>query len=271
MTGQRILAFFLVLLPASSLFATANEPAQPPLEGQPPDDLRAWEWYYLRARLGKDDGPKLPDTATFDKVVVDTLRDVHNRGAELFNEGKDYAGAYRMYQGALVTIRPLLAHRSDAQKIIDEGLAAAEKENSPATKAFKLHEAIEAVRTNLKEAAIKKIPEPAPSPRDKTTPKTPDKGTTDNAGKLAGWVTIQGKPLTAAEITVVSLDQAKPRVFTAPILADGSYAFKEPLPPGRYVVIVTAKAVPEKYATTTSSGIVIVVKAGTSMHDIELK
>jgi hypothetical protein len=263
-----------VLLTVSSLFATADEPAQQPLVGQPPAGSRAWEWHYLHTMLGRraaDEGPKLPDTVTFDKVVVDTLRDVHNRGAELFNEGKDYMGAYRMYQGALITIKPLLAHRPEAQKLIDEGLAAADKENTPAMKAFKLHEAIEAVRTHLKEAAVKKIPEPAPSPRDKTTPKNPDKGTTDNTGKLFGWVKIQGKLLTAAEITVVSLDQAKPRVFTAQILADGSYAFKEPVPPGRYVVIVTAKAIPEKYTTTTTSGIVIEVKPGTSLHDIDLK
>ena len=79
--------------------------------------------------------------------MVDALRDVHNKGADLYNTKKDSTGAYRMYQGALVTVRPLLGHRPDAQKIIDDGLAAAEKETNVAQKAFRLHEAIEGVRS----------------------------------------------------------------------------------------------------------------------------
>ena len=78
--------------------------------------------------LGAGEGPKLPAPAAFDKLVVDTLRDVHNRGADLYNTGKDFAGAYRVYEGALLTVRPLLAHRPAAQKLIEEGLAAADKE-----------------------------------------------------------------------------------------------------------------------------------------------
>src|SRR5262245_9066518 len=87
------------------------------------------------------DDPKLPDVKAFDKLVIDTLRDVHNKGADLYNTSKDFAGAYRLYQGALVTIRPLLAHRPDAQKIIDESFSATEKETEAARKAFLLHEA----------------------------------------------------------------------------------------------------------------------------------
>ena len=107
----------------------------------------------LAALLGSAasaDDAKLPDAKTFDKLVIDSLREVHNRGADLYNTSKDYPGAYRVYQGALATVRPLLAHRPETQKIIDAGLAAAEKETDPARKAFVLHDAIEAVRKNLK-------------------------------------------------------------------------------------------------------------------------
>jgi hypothetical protein len=98
------------------------------------------------------DDPKLPDVKTFDKLVIDALRDAHNKGAELYNTANDFPGAYRLYQGALVTVRPLLAHRPAAQKLIDDGLSAADKEKTVDRKAFVLHEAIEAVRKNLKDA-----------------------------------------------------------------------------------------------------------------------
>ena len=218
--------------------------------------------------------PKLPDAAAFDKLVVDALRDVHNRGADLYNTKKEYEAAYRMYQGALVAVRPLLGHRPAAQKIIDEGLAAAEKEAVVAIRAFKLHEAIEDVRSYLKDPTAKKTPDPKPKdkteakPKDVTKPKDPGPGA---AGSVSGKVTFKGQPLAAAEVTAVTLDEAKPRVFTAPIQADGTYSFKDPLPPGRYVVIVTAPAIPAKYQTTTTSGLVIEIPAGATVQNFDLK
>ena len=38
------------------------------------------------------------------------LRDVINHGADLYNSG-DWAGCYRLYEGALMAVRPLLDHR----------------------------------------------------------------------------------------------------------------------------------------------------------------
>jgi hypothetical protein len=233
--------------------------------------------------------PKLPDVKAFDKLVVDTLRDVHNLGADLYNEKKQPEAAYRMYQGALMAVRPLLAHRPAAQKLIDDGFAAAEKESVVALKAFKLHETIEGVRAHLKNPDAKPSGPADPKNKEKEPgdPKLKDK--TDTKGKpdtktsgggnakapttstVSGIVTLQGKPLAAAEVTVVTLDEAKPRVFTAAIQPDGTYQFKEPLPAGKYVVIVTAPAVPAKYQTTTTSGLVIEVKPGANAQNIELK
>ena len=96
------------------------------------------------------DDPKLPDAKTYDKLVVDSLAQVHNKAADLYNEHKDFVGAYRMFQGALLTVRPLLSHQPNAQKLIDDGIAAVEKEPSVAVRAFKLHETIESVRALLK-------------------------------------------------------------------------------------------------------------------------
>lgn len=245
--------------------------------------------------------PKLPDVMTFDKLVVDSLRDVHNRGADLYNTAKAFEPAFRMYQGGLLAVRPLLGHRPAAQKMIDEGLAAAEKEPDTAQKAFKLHETIEAVRKYLKEAAAepakkteepkktddtatkpeaKKTEEPkktetAPMPKlknkDSEPKKSDDPPTKAAENGVSGKVTVQGKPLAAGEITLVSLDQAKPRVFTATVGADGSYAFKDAVPPGKYAVIIAGKGVPEKYTTTTTSALTFEVKAGANTQDVELK
>jgi hypothetical protein len=291
MTG-RVLAGLLL-----ALFATSSLPAQ---------------------------DPKLPDVATFDKLVVDSLRDVHNRGADLYNTAKEFDGAYRMYQGGLVAVRPLLGHRPAAQKLIDDGLAAAEKEANAAQKAFKLHETIEAVRKHLKEAAaaepVKKSDEPRTKPddmakKDEKKPDEPKKATEEPKKKPddpakkpdepkkateepkkkpddpapmpkaddppakpaaaaagpTGKVLFKGRPLPAGEVSFVSLDLAKPRVFTTPIGADGTYAFKDALPPGRYAVVVTGKGVPAQYQTTTTSGLVFEVKAGANEQNIELK
>src|SRR5689334_5768607 len=82
------------------------------------------------------DDAKLPDAKAFDKAVIDSLRAVHNKGAELYNTTRDYPAAYRLYQGALEAVRPLLAHRPATQKLIETGLAAAEKETDPTRKAF---------------------------------------------------------------------------------------------------------------------------------------
>ena len=328
MIGRPIAGMLLVLFAAGPLLAA--DPNR--LAGL---ELRMWEWRRLSNQLDMlpltgtilpDDGAKLPDVTAFDKLVVDSLREVHNRGADLYNTTKDFEGAYRMYQGGLVAVRPLLAHRPATQKLIEEGIDAAEKETTPARRAFKLHETIEAVRKSLKDAneppikpikpepipvkpvepkpkPIKPIdPEPAPKPHEKKPPevkpkdpvetkpkdppvevkkpkdppvevkkpKDPDPVPMKGGAGLGGKLTFKGQPLAAAEFTLVSLDQPKPRVFTATV-KEGSYQFAEAIPPGKYVAMVTAKNVPEKYQTTTTSGLTIDVKAGASTPDIDLK
>jgi hypothetical protein len=220
------------------------------------------------------DDPKLPDARTFDKLVVDSLRDVHNKGADLYNTAKDFPGAYRMYEGALLTVRPLLGHRPEAQKLIADGVAAAEKESDVARRAFMLHETIEKVRAHLKTtaAAEPKKPDELKKPDDKkpqesvaAAPGPKGKGPGDAAKPaggpaLTGQVTLKGQPLPGGDVIFVSLDQPKPRVFTAAIQPDGNYAVTQAVPEGQYVVTVTGKGVPEKYQTTTTSGLRAEVK-----------
>jgi hypothetical protein len=219
-----------------------------------------------------DDPKPVIDAKAFDKLIVDSLKEVHNRGADLYNLGKDFAGAYRMYEGGLLAVRPLLGHRPDEQKAIDEGLVAAEKEPEANRKAFILHETIEKVRAALRAP----VPEPKKPAEAAPMPKAKEPGDTAKAAKgggpgLRGTVTLKGKPLAEGEVIFVSLDQPKPRVFTAKIQADGQYAPMEVVPPGKYVVTVTGKGVPEKFQTTTTSGLRVEVQAPPFVFDIVLE
>jgi len=222
------------------------------------------------------------DTKALNKAIVASLRDAHDRGADLYNMAKDYAGAYRLYEGALVAVRPLLAHRPAVQKMIEEGLTAAARDPDVARKAFLLHETIEKVRADLKGTGVapkpavepKKLPE-TKKPKETTTPKPKAKEKTEPAAKggatVSGKVTLSGKPLAEGEVMFVSLDQKAPRVVTAKV-KDGDYAAKG-LPPGKYAVAVSGEKakVPAKFAMIDTSALRVEVKAGANMLDFDLK
>lgn len=201
------------------------------------------------------------DAKAFDKLVVDTLRDVHNKGADLYNEKQDYHGAYRLYQGSLLTVRPLLAHHPTAQKAIDDGLAAADKEPDITRKGFILHEAIERVRADLRGIA--------PKADDKKGMPLPPPAKAD--AKVSGKVTFQGKPVAEGEIAFVPADPKAGKTVTASI-KDGSYSVA--LAPGQYAVAVTGSKdmpLPAKYAASDTSGLTAEVKDGANTLDIDLK
>lgn len=91
-----------------------------------------------------------PPSPALDRLLLDALKDAHNRGAELYNAG-DPDAALRLYQGALLVARPLLAHRPAAAAAAADGLADVDRSTADVrVKAFRLHEAIEMVRGVLK-------------------------------------------------------------------------------------------------------------------------
>jgi hypothetical protein len=209
---------------------------------------------------------KPPTAAELDKLAVDVLRDVHNRGAELYNRG-DPAGCYRMYEGALLTVRPFLAHRPAVQKLIDDGITevAGKAAEGPKVQAFRLHEVIEQVRAELKKADTPK-PDPGAKPKDPAEkPKDPAGGD----GMVSGTVTLDGQPLADGGVAVISLGLPKPRVFTAGV-KDGVYKFDEPIPPGQYVVLIGGK-VPDRYRDAGTSGLRVEVAGGANAIDLALK
>ena len=111
--------------------------------------------------------------------------------------------------------------------------------------------------------------DPTPKKKDPTPKAT-------NGGQLTGKVTFQGQPLAKAELTFVSLDQAKPTVVVATVNDEGTYELKNAIPAGKYVVTVTAKRggkdiLPPKYGLTTTSELRVEVKDGQNELDFELK
>jgi hypothetical protein len=199
------------------------------------------------------------EPTTLDRQIVDSLRDVHDRGAKLHNDSNDAAGCHRLYEGALRTVRPLLGHHPDVQNRIDTGLAKIETLAGDRDKAFALHELIEAVRGDLK--ALAKLREVAPAPQPRTpipapapVPLTGLPATAPVLVRLPNvTVTLNGQPIGPCEVQFVSLDRATPTIVTVATNATGEATAS--LAPGKYAVTVTGENIPARYATTTESGV----------------
>jgi hypothetical protein len=217
--------------------------------------------------------------AQLDQAAADVLKEVHNRGADLYNRGEP-AAAYRMYEGALSAVRPFVAHHPAILKAIEDGLNETAKTDGAKIQAFRLHEVIEQVRADLKAEAAKvvavmkptalpaKTPEPVKPADKKPEVAAPAAKAT---GTVAGAVTLGGKRLAAIDVTLVSLGLAAPRVFTVTTKIDGTYTIVEPVPPGKYAVMLTGKVVPAKFTSVTTSPIVVTLAKGENAVSFDLE
>ena len=228
--------------------------------------MMAWHRLFLGALLMAPPGaafaqaPAAGLTATqLEQAATDVLKEVHNRGADLYNRG-DPAGAYRMYEGALSTVRPFVAHRPAILKAIEDGLNETAKIDGAKVQAFRLHEVLEQVRADLKAeivlaAALKPVtPESPAKPSD--APKVAARAAT-----VAGTLSHNGRPIASADVTLVTLDEKLPRVVTVTTNLSGQFEFADALTDGSYAVMVTGKDVPAKYTTMTTSPLRITVTA----------
>lgn len=188
----------------------------------------------------------------YDKALRDSLATVHNTGADLYNQGKDYAGAYRLYEGALRTSRPLLADRPATQQKIDAGLAAAEKERDASKKAFLLHQAIEAVRADLKEpttAAVTPEPKKVVTPEPKKTPEPEPKKTVTPEPKKAVTPELEPKKTVTPEPKKTVTPEPEPKKAVTP---EPKKAVPEKLPTVKGVVSFKGQPVANADVTFTS-------------------
>jgi len=92
------------------------------------------------------------DSKALDGMIYTNLKEVINHGADLYNSG-DWNGCYRLWEGALMSIKPLLAHHGDLQKTIDTALTNARQDAMLYRRAFVLRTALDQVRSELKGGA----------------------------------------------------------------------------------------------------------------------
>jgi|SRR5579883_2238838 len=160
-----------------------------------------------------------PHAAT-DKRILETLKEVHNNGAGLYNAGQ-HAEAFHLYLGALVVARPFLDHRPAVQAVIADGLAeVAAVTGNTKLNAFRLHEVIEQVRADLK-AVWKAARAAGPA-----------------TARVAGVVTEGEKPVSEALVAFAPADGGPP----ANVGVGDDGAFLIFLAPGEYAVTVTGAA-----------------------------
>ena len=90
---------------------------------------------------------KSADTKEIDQGINNALREVINSGAKLYNKpNNDYAGCYRLFEGSLMSLKPVLAHRPALQKAIEDAFAAAAREPSIPERAFILRAVLDRIR-----------------------------------------------------------------------------------------------------------------------------
>ncbi len=89
-----------------------------------------------------------------DSKLSDSLGDVIKEGRMLHNQKGDYHGTYRLFEGALRTVKPLLAGHPDLQRTITEGLRDVEKHKVPWERGFALRKVLDTVRAGLKGGAM---------------------------------------------------------------------------------------------------------------------
>jgi hemoglobin len=122
-----------------------------------------------------EDKPAAPplDRKTLDDLVNRTLRDIINRGAALYNNQGDYSGCYRLWEGALLMVRPFLDHRPELQKAIDAGLLDAQRNPQLERRAFVLRAVMDKIRDEVRGPGMAKGTAPSEegkAPRKETSP-----------------------------------------------------------------------------------------------------
>lgn len=219
--------------------------------------------------------PASAPPADLDRLALDALKDVHNRGAELYNAHRS-AECLAMYDGAVRAVRPFLGHRPAIQKQIDEGLADAGRAGEVKLQAFRLHEVIEEVRVALKLELRKRdtgklsVPTPQPPAGPPSVMQLIDAA---RSGPVGGVVRVAGRLVAGAEVMAVSLTLPEPRTAHTATRADGTFQFPVPLSAGEYalkVVPPAGVAVAAKYQEFATSGLRLTVGVGPTDVSLDL-
>ena len=113
---------------------------------------------YASSGAADDTGGVKPEYAALDQLIFKSLREPINRGADLYNGSRDFAGCYHIYEGALITVKPMLGHRPTLQKSIDTAIENAKGKSSYVDRSWVLRDTLDQIRAETnpnKEAAPK--------------------------------------------------------------------------------------------------------------------
>ncbi|QDU21563.1 globin family protein [Urbifossiella limnaea] len=143
-------------------------------------------WLFVMAGGAVVAQPAPLDRAELDRRTARVVHEAATQGSELYNRGGK-AECYRLLQGTLLAVEPMLDHRPKLAVFVKEQLDKSAK-MSPDAAAFELRKAIDAV---LEQTASAFGPEKTPTPKD---PPTPDK----TAGSL--WDRMGGEKVARATV-----------------------------------------------------------------------
>lgn len=100
------------------------------------------------ARAAEEKSAGALDRQVLDRRLAAKLRQIVGEGAQLYNDGYHSACAH-LFQGALMTVEPLLDHHPDAQRAIQKGLADAKKLKSADDRAWLFRDLLVTVRRTI--------------------------------------------------------------------------------------------------------------------------
>jgi len=105
----------------------------------------------IGATIGRgDDKPPTPpglERLDLDRRIVKTVYDAASLGTEIFNKG-NFEGCYRLYQGTLMAVQPLLDHRPKVAQSVKDKLDRAKSMNV-VDGAFALRAALDDIQNDI--------------------------------------------------------------------------------------------------------------------------
>jgi len=94
------------------------------------------------------DRPAPLERADLDRRAAIAVYECTMLGSQIYNRG-NHEGCYRIYQGTLITLLPLLDHHPKLAERVKESLDLAKAMRTPVESAFALREALDAVQAEL--------------------------------------------------------------------------------------------------------------------------
>ena len=137
--------------------------------------------------------PPPPGPANPEHPLFISLRDVINQGATLFNQKNDFAGCYRVYQGALIAVRPYIEDKGLLNHI-DKSIQSAEKLPSMADRAFALRAVLDSIRD------FYRSPKTGPGPGGPGPTKKPE--------IIPDPKKVDARPVQSVRVAIISLTRA---------------------------------------------------------------